>query len=99
MTVETKWIRNGTSKRKLLMLDSWRITPFRYARMGASDRFSSVSIHGPMGAKVLNDFARVHCPSFRWRSRAVTSLQHTYPRIYRSALSAGTALAVLFMTI
>ena len=36
----------------------------------------SVSIHGPMGQKVSNDFARAHCPSFFWQSRALTSWPH-----------------------
>jgi hypothetical protein len=36
-------------------------------------------IHGPIGQNESNPFARVHWPSERCRSRAVTSLAHAYP--------------------
>ena len=47
---------------------------FTVVVMARSEGSSSVSIQGPSGQKVSKPFARVHCPSFFCRSRAVTSL-------------------------
>ena len=48
-------------------------------------------MQGPTGAKVSNPFARVYWMSFFCSSRAVTSLTHVMPKIYRCASSSGHA--------
>ena len=52
----------------------WRISPLTWQVIIRSAGSSSVSIHGPRGQKVSKPLPRVHCPSRRCRSRAVTSL-------------------------
>ena len=55
---------------------SWRSSSLTHVRMPSacgSGTSSAVVIHGPEGAIVSPPFARIHCGSSRWRSRALTS--------------------------
>ena len=53
---------------------------------------------GPSGQNVSKPFARVHWPSRRCRSRAVTSFAIVYPKITLAASASATFFAMRPMT-
>ncbi len=58
------------------VVESWRGSPLTWVRShsaSGSGTSSAVVIHGPHGQLVSKPFARVHCGSRPWRSRAETS--------------------------
>ena len=64
------------------MRASWRSSPLtqvRSARSSGSGTSSAVVTQGPNGQEVSKPFARVHCDSRPWRSRALTSSATTKP--------------------
>jgi hypothetical protein len=80
----------GTGKIMSAVEPLWRVWPFtRHSTVSASIA-SPVTTTGPTGQKVSMPFARVHWPSFFWRSRAVMSPAIVQPKIAETAC-AGVA--------
>jgi len=73
MTDDTYSISDGTSHSSSDVRACCRTVPFTVVVRPRSAGSRPVSIHGPSGQNVSKPFARVHCPSLTWRSRAVTS--------------------------
>ena len=71
--------RRGSGNTWSLVRPSCFTTPFTRHCTRRSDQSRPALTQGPTGQKVSNPFARVHCPSARWMSRAVTSLRQVTP--------------------
>src|SRR5690606_6918995 len=83
ITLVMNWRISATPNTMSTLNPAWRTSPLtRQMIASRSSGSSSVSIAGPSGQKVSKPFARVHCPSLRCRSRAVTSLAAVYPKMY-----------------
>lgn len=69
----------------------WRTSPFTRVVTESTERSTSASrVTGPSGQNVSNPLARLHCPSLRWSSRAVTSLSGRSPSTWSQALARAT---------
>src|SRR5688500_9823453 len=69
-------IRKSTGKTICDVRPSCLNWPFTSHVTRRSLTSSSVSIIGPIGQNVSNDFPRVNCTPFLWTSRPVTSFRH-----------------------
>ncbi len=83
------------------VLESCHVSPLTrelIARFAGSPISSRVTIAGPSGAKPSEPFARSHCRSSRWRSRAVMSLRIVNPKTWSMARATDTREARQPMT-
>ena len=80
MTREMKATSAAEAKRKSRVVPSCRGAPLTRdcTRRASGSRPRTTA--GPTGQKVSKPLARVHCPSFFWRSRAVTSFRAVTPK-------------------
>ncbi len=74
MTCEMYDSSSGIGNTISALVACWRTWSFTCATSSRAPRFTGPRSTSPIGQNVSNPFARVHWPSFRCRSRAVTSL-------------------------
>ena len=98
MPAEMNARRFGTGNTWSLVRPFCFTTPLTRHCTRRSDQSNPTVTHGPTGQNVSKPLARVHCPSARWMSRAVTSFRQVTPATALAHSDSEARLSRLPMT-